>query len=435
MNARTAAGPATPTTTPAPAPPRSLRPWAVAAVAAVAIVTAGAFTTLAGLLVGPLHAEFGWSRGAIGVAMAVNMVVYGATAPFAAALMDRFGMRRVIGGSLALIAGGAAGTLTMGEIWQLVLCWGVLVGLGSGAASMVFAATLTERWFVARRGLVAGLLTAASVFGQFVFLPVLSRVVEGPGWRTATLTLAVAAAAATPLVAFFLRDHPADVGGLPHGAREFVPRPPPVQGAAVRAVRTLVSAARTAPFWLLAGIFAVCGASTNGVMWSHFAPAAHDHGMPVTAAASVLALIGIFNVAGTVASGWLTDRYDARRLLAGYFAVRGLSLLVLPLLFSATLNAPLVAFAVVFGLLDVATVPPTIALAREHFGARSAIVFGWVNAGHQLGAGAVAFGGGVARDLFGGYDVVWVTTAALCAAAALLSLVVRKPAPTTRPAP
>ncbi|MFH9067926.1 MFS transporter [Streptomyces alboflavus] len=412
------------TTSPAPRRPRlPLTPWTVAATAALAIVTAGAFTTLAGLLVGPLHAELGWSRGAIGVGSAVNMVVYGATAPFAAALMDRFGMRYVTTGALGLVGAGAVLTATaMTAAWQFALYWGVLVGFGSGATAMAFAATVTERWFVARRGLVTGLLTAASVVGQFVFLPVLSEVVGRYGWRAAALTLAGAALLAAPLVWLTLRDHPADIDQRPYGAAEFVPRPAPVPGAARRAVRVLVRSARTGPFWLLAGTFAICGASTNGVMWTHFAPAAHDHGMPMTAAASLLALIGIFNVAGTVASGWLTDRGDARRLLAAYFALRGLALLALPLLLTATVQPPLVAFVVVFGLLDVATVPPTIALSRAYFGADAAIVFGWINSAHQVGAGAVAFLGGAARDAFGSYDLVWVGTAALCATAALLSL-------------
>lgn len=341
------------------------------------------------------------------------MVVYGASAPFAAALMDRLGMRRVAVGALCLVGAGAGLATTMTAPWQFVLYWGVLVGLGTGAVATTFAATVTERWFVARRGLVTGLLTAASVVGQFVFLPVLSWVIAGYSWRAAAAALALAAAGALPVVWAAVRD----------------PRKGPAlrEDAARRALRTLARAARTGPFWLLAGTFAVCGASTNGVMWTHFAPAAHDHGMPVTVAASLLSLIGIFNVAGTVASGWLTDRADPRRLLAVYYALRGLTLLALPLLLTSAVDAPLVAFTVVFGLLDVATVPPTIALCRAHYGADAPVVFGWVSAAHQVGAGAVAFAGGMARDAFGSYDPVWVGAGALCAGAALLALTLRRP--------
>ncbi|MFF1761950.1 MFS transporter [Streptomyces sp. NPDC058266] len=421
--------------------PRS--PWTVAAGAALAIVTAGAFSTLAGLLVGPLHEDLGWSRASVGLVSLVNMVVYGATAPFAAALMDRFGMRRVAVGALCLVGSGAALTTTMTAPWQFVLYWGVLVGLGTGATATTFAATVTERWFVARRGLVTGLLTAASVVGQFVFLPVLSWVIDAYSWRAAAAALACAAACALPVVWAAVREpqkapgrtedtaHPASRtkdNTRPTGRTEDAARPTArTEDAARRALRTLVRAARTGPFWLLAGTFAVCGASTNGVMWTHFAPAAHDHGMPVTVAASLLSLIGIFNVAGTVGSGWLTDRADPRRLLATYYALRGLTLLALPLLLTSAVDAPLVAFTVVFGLLDVATVPPTIALCRAHYGADAPVVFGWVSAAHQVGAGAVAFAGGVTRDAFGSYDPVWVGAGALCAGAALLALTVRRP--------
>ncbi|CAM5708571.1 MFS transporter OS=Streptomyces alboniger OX=132473 GN=CP975_15215 PE=4 SV=1 [Streptomyces alboniger] len=300
--------------------------------------------------------------------------------------------------------------------WQYVLYWGVLVGLGTGATATTFAATVAERWFTARRGLVTGMLTAASVVGQFAFLPVLSWIMESYEWRVAAYVLAGAATLALPVVWASVRNP--EAGGAPAPA----------------ALPVLARAARTAPFWLLAGTFAVCGASTNGVMWTHFAPAAHDHGMPVTAAASLLSVIGLCNVAGTVGSGWATDRFDPRRLLTAYYALRGLTLFALPLLLGATVDAPIVAFAVLFGLLDVATVPPTVALCRTHFGADAPVVFGWVSAAHQVGAGAVAFAGGLARDAFGSYDVVWVGVGVLCAVASLTVLTVRgghrgRPAP------
>ncbi|MEU9606663.1 MFS transporter [Streptomyces sp. NPDC048057] len=402
------------------------RAWLVAAVAGLTIVTAGAFSTMPGLLLDPLHDEFQWSRGSIGFASAVNMVLYGLTAPFAAALMDRFGMRRVVTCALLTIAAGALLTTTMTSAWQLTLFWGLLVGLGTGSMAMAFAATVTNRWFVKRRGLVTGVLASASVFGQMIFLPGLAWVVDTYSWRPANITLALGALVVGPLVWLFLRDHPADVGQRAYGAKEFQPEPAPVPGAAHRAVRVLNDSARTTPFWLMASAFAICGASTNGIMWTHFTPAAHDHGMPTTVAASLLAAIGVFNVGGTIASGWLTDRHDARRLLGIYFGLRGLLLMFLPLMMSATVQVSMMFFVALFGLLDLATVPPIVALCREFYGEDSAIVFGWVNAAHQVGAALIAFAGGVARDLFGSYDVVWVAVGVLCAMAALLSLVIQR---------
>ncbi|WP_353944006.1 MFS transporter [Streptomyces sp. HUAS MG91] len=405
--------------------------WAAAAVTFVTIIGAAAFASLPGLLIEPLHAPvtqggFGWSRGTIGFAVSVNLALYGLTAPFAAALMDRFGIRKVVAVALSVIALGSLLTVWMTEAWQLVLFWGVLVGLGSGSMALAFAATVTNRWFVARRGLVTGILTAAGASGQLVFLPLLSWIVEKHDWRPAAVTVALAALAVVPFVWLLLRDHPADVGVRPYGSEVFVPKPAPVPGAARRALAVLFKAARTGPFWLLAGTFAICGASTNGLVKTHFVPAAHDHGMPVTAAASLLAVIGVFDVVGTIASGWFTDRFEARRLLAVYYALRGISLVFLPVLLAPAVHPPMLFFIVFYGLDWVATVPPTIALCREHYGEDSAIVFGWVLASHQVGAAVVAFLGGVARDVFGEYDVVWYASGGLCAVAALMALVIRR---------
>ncbi|MFF1557256.1 MFS transporter [Streptomyces sp. NPDC058279] len=401
------------------------RAWFVAAVAFVTIVGAAAFASLPGLLIEPLHEEFDWSRGTIGFAVSVNLALYGLTAPFAAALMDRFGMRRVVALALLVISAGAVATVWMTAAWQLVLLWGVLVGLGSGSMAMAFAATVTNRWFTARRGLVTGILTAAGASGQLIFLPLLSWLVEHHGWRPGAVTVSLAAVAVVPFVWLLLRDHPADVGLAPYGGT-YAAKPAPARGAAGRAVSVLFKAARTGPFWLLAGTFAICGASTNGLVRTHFVPAAHDHGMPVTAAAGLLAVVGVFDVLGTIASGWFTDRFEARRLLAVYYALRGVSLLFLPMLLAPTVHPPMVFFIVFYGLDWVATVPPTIALCREQYGEDSAIVFGWVLASHQVGAALVAFLGGLARDAFGSYDLVWYAAGALCAMAALMAMVIRR---------
>ncbi|QNQ38835.1 MFS transporter [Streptomyces sp. CB00271] len=401
----------------------------IAVVAGAAIVTAGAFTTVPGLLVTPLHENYAWDRGQIALAASVNMILFGLTAPFAAALMDRVGIRRVVVGALMLVSAGALLTSFMSQPWQLVAYWGVLIGLGSGCLTMTFAASITADWFDKRRGLVTGALSSSSHLGQLIFLPLLAWSVDRFDWRPPVVTLAFVALAVAALVFLLLRDHPADVGAKPYGATEFVPKPARVPGAARRTIAVLVSALRTGPFWLLAGMFVICGASTNGIMWSNWAPAAHDHGMAVTAAASMLSLIGIFSALGAIFSGWLTDRFDPRRLLTVYFAIRALTLLALPLVFSSTVTVLMIAFVVVYGLVDVATVPPVIELSRRVYGEDGPIVFGWANSAHQLGAGAAAFLGATARDMFGTYDVVWTALSVACVVAALMALVVRAPRP------
>jgi predicted MFS family arabinose efflux permease len=399
----------------------------VAAVSFVALVGAAAFRATPSVFIDPLHDEFGWSHSTVSAAVSLNVLLYGLTSPFSAALMERYGIRRIVSGALLLIAAGSGLTVFMDASWQLILCWGFLVGLGTGSMALAFAATVSGSWFVKRRGLVSGILTAGSAAGQLVFLPLVAVLVEGPGWRTASLTVAFAALAVVPLVLFVLRDRPEDVGLRPYGAGpDYTPPPPAPPGAAKRALRALVEASGSKVFWLLAGTFAVCGASTNGLVGTHFVPAAHDHGMPVPAAASLLAVIGVFDLVGTVASGWFTDRFDPRRLLAVYYALRGVSLLFLPLLFAETVQPTMLFFIVFYGLDWVATVPPTMALCREHFGENGAIVFGWVLASHQLGASIVAFLTGLVRDTTGSYDIAWTASGALCAMAALMALVIRK---------
>jgi MFS family permease len=398
--------------------------WAVAAVSFVALVGAAGFRATPSVMLRPLHDEFGWSLGTISAAVSVNLLLYGLTAPFAAALMEKFGIRRVVMSALLLVAAGSGLTVFMTKSWQLVLCWGVLVGLGTGSMALAFVATVTNRWFVHRRGLVTGVLTAGGAAGQLIFLPVLARLTESQGWRTAALTVAVAALAVVPLVFWRLRDRPADLGVLAYGATSDDAPPPaaPAGSAARTALRALGQAARTRPFWLLAGGFAICGASTNGLVGTHFIPAAHDHGMPETTAASLLALVGLFDIVGTIASGWLTDRVDSRLLLGGYYALRGLSLLVLPALFAATAHPSMVIFILFYGLDWVATVPPTVALCREYFGASGPVVFGWVFASHQIGAAIAATAAGLVRDQLGSYNWAWYGAGALALFASLLSL-------------
>ncbi|MEV1006815.1 MFS transporter [Streptomyces sp. NPDC049881] len=402
--------------------------WWVAAVAFLVLIGAAGFRAAPGVLIDPLHDEFGWSRGSISFAVSVNLVLYGLTAPFATALMERYGIRSVVCGALVLISAGSGLTVFMTSQWQLVLCWGVLVGLGSGSMALAFAGTVANRWFVARRGLVTGILTAGGAAGNLVFLPVVGLLAEGPGWEAAALTVSLAALAVVPLVLWRMRDRPEDLGVLPYGAgADHVPAPAPPPGAARRTLRALATASRSGVFWLLAGTFAICGASTNGLIGTHFVPGAHDHGMEVTVAASLLAVVGVFDLVGTVFSGWLTDRYDSRRLLAVYYGLRGVSLLFLPVLLSDSVHPPMLFFIVFYGLDWVATVPPTIALCREHFGADGGVVFGWVLASHQIGAAVVAYAAGAIRDTTGSYDLAWTSAGVLCALATVMVMVIRRP--------
>lgn len=418
-----------------PARRRRVHPaWWAAGATFLALLGAAGFRSTPGVMVEPLHAEFGWSIGAISFALSVNLALFGLTAPFAAALMERFGVRRVVSGALVLVAVGSALTLFMTSVWQLVLLWGVVVGLGTGSMAMALVATVVGRWFVARRGLVSGVLTAATATGQLIFLPLIASIVATDGWRPAALTVSGVALVVVPVVLLMLRDRPSDAGVLPYGGTAEDVVAPVHSGVAAMAVRALGTALRVRTFWLLVGGFFICGATTAGLIQSHFVPAAHDHGMPATTAAGLLAVVGVFDLVGTVASGWLTDRYDPRVLLAVYYGLRAVSLALLPPLFGSDLNASMFAFVIFYGLDWVATVPPTLALCRETFGPTAPMVFGWIFASHQLGAAFAALVAGLVRDALGSYDAAWFGGAALCVVAAGLSIAIRRsPAPAAAP--
>ena len=401
--------------------------WIVALVALIALIGAAGFRAAPGVLMMPLHEEFGWTMAEISFAVTVNLLLYGLVAPFAAALMQRFGIRLVTIIALMVISAGSALTVFVSSPWQLLLTWGLLIGAGTGSMALVFAATIVDTWFVRRRGLVSGVLTAGSATGQLVFLPVMAIAADEHGWRVASLIIAAGAFAVVPLVLIFLRDRPSDLGVARFGETAVaVPALRSSMGAAALALSALRHAARTRTFWALAAGFAICGATTNGLVGTHFIPSAHDHGMPQTTAAGLLAVVGIFDIVGTIFSGWLTDRVNPRILLAVYYSLRGVGLAFLPALLSAEVQPSIVVFVVIYGLDWVATVPPTIALCREAFGDRGPLVFGWVFAAHQIGAAIAAVLAGVVRDQTGHYTVAWFAAAGLCAVAAVVSISIRK---------
>ena len=390
--------------------------WIVAAVTfTVLLITAGVRAT-PGLLMVPLESEFGWSRAVVSGAVAINIALFGLIGPFAASVIDRFGLRRIVLIALALLATSVALSTRMHSQWQLTLLWGVLVGTGTGATSMVLAAIVATRWFDQRRGLVLGALSAANATGQLVFLPLLASVVETQGWRSATLVVAGAAAAVFVLVLLLMRDRPESIGLRPYGQASDHVTPPARPLAPIAALRL---ATKSRAFWVLAGTFFICGASTNGLIGTHLIAACHDVGIPVVRSAQLLAVMGIFDIVGTTASGWLTDRYSSRHLLCAYYALRGVSLLFLP---TALLggSGSLGWFAVFYGLDWIATVPPTVRLTSEAFGKENTgVIYGWIGASHQLGASLAALGAGSIRASLGDYRMAFYMAGVLCVLAGL----------------
>lgn len=411
--------------------------WIVAAITFCVMLTTSAALGLPGAFLKPLTTEMGWSTDQVSSILAFRFALFGLMAPFSAILMERFGVRNVVCAALALIAGGMALATVSTEIWQLFLAWGLMLGVGSGLTAMVLAALVANRWFTARRGLVIGVLTASSATGQLAFLPVAAWLIEHMGWRVAVLPVLAACGALAVVVFGFLRARPSDVGLAPYGevpsAVAAAPAAPvPMSWAGPFVV--LRDAARTQTFWILAGTFFICGLSTNGLIQTHFIALCADFGMSAVPAASALAMMGAFDFVGTIMSGWLSDRYDSRKLLFWYYALRGLSLFWLP--HSEFTLYGLSVFAMFYGLDWIATVPPTIKLAGSTFGReRAPMVFGWIFAAHQIGAATAAFGAGLSRTLWLTYSPAIYVAGSACLLAALLALMVRRKAPEASPQP
>ena len=400
------------------------RAWLVAGVTFLVLLASAAFRSSIGVMLEPIESDLGWTRTQTSLAASLNLVVYGLTAPFAASVMELVGVRRVAVGALGLICAGSALTVTMTAAWQLYLLWGVVIGLGTGSVALVFGSIIVNRWFLAHRGMALGVLGSAWATGQVFFLPILASITESAGWRTTSLVICAAALALVPLVLVVLRDRPSDVGLAPLGApsgwvADSLDAPASAGEAIGGAIRVLVDASRTRAFLLLAGTFFICGWTTNGIISTHFVSAAHDHGMASTTAAGLLAVVGVFDILGTLASGWLTDRVDPRWLLAGYYGLRGVALLAVPMILGPTVAPPLVLVVVLFGLDWVATVPPTVTLCSANFGVeRGGIVFGWVFAAHMIGGGVAAIASGLLRTSQGDYASAWLLAGVLAIVAA-----------------
>ena len=402
--------------------------WVVAALGFLVLLVAAGARSTPGVLMRPMESTMGWSAATISLAVAINIVLFGLMGPFAAALMQSIGVRKTILIGLLTVALSTGATSFIQTPGQLILTWGIGTGAGVGLISIVLAATIATRWFVERRGLVTGILTAANATGQLVFLPPLAVVAQIYGWRPVGLVVASVALVAAIPIALFMRERPADLGVLPVGAKEARADDSPLlrTGNPIQAAfSTLHEASRKRDFWILFGTFFICGASTNGFIGTHFIPACGDHGIPEVTAAGYLAMMGAFDLVGTTVSGFLTDRWNSRYLLLWYYGLRGLSLFFVPYAFAVNGPLGLSVFAMFYGLDWVATVPPTVRLTVDAFGReKGPLVFGWISAGHQIGAGTIALIAGIIRTAQGSYDTAFELSGILCLIAAIAVLTI-----------
>ena len=419
-----------------PSKPRRIHPaWYAFGVTFLTLAASAGYRSAPSVLIIPLQDAFGWSRSTIAAAISINTLLFGLTAPFAAALMERFTVRKVVMSALTTVGIGSISTIFITRPWHLMLLWGVVVGIGTGSMALVFAANIANRWFIAKKGLVIGILTAASATGQLIFLPSLSTLAINHGWKSVGLTVGLASLSLVPLIYLFLKESPESIGAAPFGAPADWSAPVQVKrNAAKEALNALREGSKQRDFWYITLSFLVCGLSTSGLVGTHFIPASHDHGMSEVTAASLLALIGVFDVVGTIFSGYLTDRIDPRKLLFFYYFLRGLSLFLLPSILFSTLHASTLIFIIFYGLDWVATVPPTIVLCRTILGPeRATVIYGWVFAAHQIGGSVAALGAALLRVKFGNYAVAFYIAGILCLGASYIVLQIGKKR-TTEPA-
>ena len=409
--------------------------WVIAAVTFFALLTTSAALGLPGAMLTPLSKEFGWTTDQLSSVFAVRFALFGLLGPFAAIFVARFGLRRIMVTAASFIAAAMVLATGVTQLWQMFLLWGLVLGCGTGLTALVLGAMVANRWFTSNRGLVVGLFAASTATGQLIFLPIAAWMIENMGWRYAVIPVFTACVVVALLATLFMRDHPGSIGlrafGEPDGA--------PIEAPPARTTRlnflgpfqVLIEASRNRTFWILAGTFFICGLSTNGLLQTHFISLCGDNGMTAVPAASVLAMMGAFDLVGTTVSGYLSDRYDNRKLLFWYYSLRGLSLFWLP--YSTFTLYGLAVFAMFYGMDWIATVPPTVKLAAQEFGKeRAGLIFGWVFAAHQLGAAVAAYGAGLTRTLLLTYNPALFTAGAACLVAAIWVLAIR---PQARTAP
>ena len=407
--------------------------WVILAVTFLAIIVAGIIRSSSGVFIEPFEMEFGWDRPMISFAFAICLLLYGFSGPFMAAFVEIFGLKKMMLYSMALLTIGLGLTFVMKSEWQLILIWGVMLGIGSGLFLTVLGTQVANRWFVKRRGLAVGILTAATATGQLILLPVLANLVENYSWRAAIELIFILSIVMLIVISIFMKSWPKDKGIAPYGQRELIEESATKstnRNPFKMAIGSLLEGLKVKEFWLLAGSFFICGLSTSGLIGTHFISYCLSFGIPLVTGAAMLSFMGVFDLIGTTVSGWLSDRYDNRWLLFWYYSLRGLSLVFLPFALSQGSYTWLIIFSIFYGLDWIATVPPTVGLARQKFGIeKSAMMYGWITAAHQVGAGVAAFSGGIVYKVFGSYMWAFVLAGGFCLLASLFVILIKKENP------
>ncbi|MEH7275825.1 MFS transporter [Neobacillus vireti] len=403
--------------------------WFILAITFFSIIVAGIAMSSSGVFIDPFEKEFGWDRSVIALAFAISLFLYGISGPFMAALLEVIGLKKMMLMSMTTLLAGIILTFIMNQSWQLIIIWGVIIGLGASLFLTVVSPYVANHWFVKRRGLAVGILTASTATGQLILLPVLAAMIENESWRTAMGLIMILSIIMIIIIFLFMKNTPKDAGVLPYGLDQEIQesKESRKENPIVIAFKGLFQAVKVKEFWLLAGSFFICGLSTNGLIGTHFVSFCISFGIPLVTAASFLSFMGIFNLVGTTLSGWLSDRFDNRWLLFWYYGLRGASLVFLPFALNEGSITMLMIFTVFYGLDWIATVPPTISISRQIFGTKkSGVVYGWIFASHQAGAAVAAFGGGLIYRFFNTYTWAFFLAGVFCLLASFFVIIIKK---------
>lgn len=401
--------------------------WAMATLAFLYSLFSSAAMGVPSVLIIPMSKELGWTIGELSAPHGLRLALFGLIAPFAGGLMLRYGPRFMVGISGVILLIGLFLGISITEKWQLWLGMGVLLGIAPGLTAMQLSTVISARWFAKRQGLVLGILSGSVATGTLIFMPLAAWVTESWGWRAALMIPTLGCIVCWALFVWLARDRPQDLDLPLYGETQIQPIPPKNNANFVQLTfNALKMGVRSKVFWILSISFAICGISSFGLTQAHLVPFCGDLGIPLNAAAWLLSVIGICDLIGTIASGWLSDRFDNRWLLVIYYGLRGIGLIWLV---EADVSvAALTVFAVIYGLDFIATVPPTVRLTVKDFGREMGpAIFGWIFAAHHVAAGLMTIGAGVSRDVLGTYTPAFMMAGIMCLIAALSFNLLKSP--------
>jgi MFS family permease len=409
--------------------------WIILGLAFLALLSAQGVRLSFGAFIAPWENEFSTNRGIISLVAFISYAVFGFSQPIIGRLIDQYGVRTILSYSVLLIGISTILTFFATTPWQLMIIYGFIASIGFGGASNVAGSVAITNWFVEKRGFAVGLMSAGTAGGQLLLVPLSLFLINELGWKLTVVVLGLFLVIVVfPLLLIFLRTHPSEKNSTPLGAKESIPLADSENKKEVNTV-SIITLLKKKEFLFLLLPFFVCGVTTSGLIDTHLIPFAQYCGISTTVTGTAVSLLAAFNITGTIFSGYLADRFSCRIMLTFLYGSRALTIVFLLLLigepimmgFFLSESYLLVIFAISFGIVDFATVAPTVKLATEYFrGLSVGVIFGWLFLSHQLGAAIGAYLPGVLFDITGNYTSSFIYSLLLLIGASCLCFMLPK---------